>query len=88
MIERHTYDSAYAPIPDSSRGSMLDVARLPNEVQDALSVVRDYEAQGAIYPTLLADPVRAWFRWRERREARAAASSPGSHPTPEEGTDG
>lgn len=66
MISPHAYDRNYVPIPDAPQGSMIDVGQLPGEVRDALRTVREYEGQGAIYPTLLADPVRAWFRHEGR----------------------
>lgn len=66
MIPRHEYDRAYAPIPDAPQGSMIDVPKLPADIRVALRTVREYEAQGAAWPTLLADPVRAWFRFEDR----------------------
>lgn len=45
---------------------MLNVEALPQEVQDALKVCREYEAEGAYNATLVADPVRAWFRYQMR----------------------
>lgn len=66
MTPVHHYDSAYVPIPDAPELSMIDMAQLPQEVQDALRVVREYEAQGAAWPALLARPVRAWFRHEDR----------------------
>lgn len=65
-VPRHQYDRAYAAIPDAPQGSMLDVARLPVEVRSALRVCRDYEAQGAVWPALLSNEARAWFRWFDR----------------------
>lgn len=79
MIPRHTYDRNYVPVPDAPEASMLDVSRLPEEVQHGLRAAREHEAQGAVWPTLLADPVRAWFRYQERsrsfRETRLASET-------------
>jgi hypothetical protein len=66
VIPRHEYDRAYVPIPDAPQASMLDLTQLPDDVQAALRTVREHEAQGAAWPTLLADPVRAWFRHEDR----------------------
>jgi hypothetical protein len=68
-IPRHEYDRAYLPIPDAPQGSMLDIAQLPSEVQDALRVCREYEAEGAYNATLIAPAVRAWFRYLDRLDA-------------------
>jgi hypothetical protein len=82
---RHTYDRRYVPVPDAPQSSMLDVAQLPANVRVALREAREFEEQGAAWPTLLADPVRAWFRHHDR----AASSSPppaGEGRTPRERT--
>jgi hypothetical protein len=63
---RHLTDRAYLPVPDHPRADMLNVEALPQEVQDALKVCREYEAEGAYNPTLVADSVRAWFRYQMR----------------------
>lgn len=65
-VPRHEYDRHYIQIPDVPQGSMLDVDALPPEVVAALRVCREYEAEGAYNATLLADPVRAWFRHGDR----------------------
>jgi hypothetical protein len=72
-IPRHEYDKHYIPIPDAPQASMIDMDKLPINVQWALRMVREYEAQGAAWPSLLADPVRAWFR----AEARASSTTRG-----------
>lgn len=69
MIPRHEYDRAYLPIPDAPQGSMLDVAQLPQEVQDALRVCREYEAEGAYNATLIVQAARAWFGHEDRLAA-------------------
>lgn len=66
MIPRHEYDRSYLPIPDAPQASMLDITQLPREVQDALRVCREYEAEGAYNATLIAQAVRAWFRHEDR----------------------
>lgn len=66
MIPRHEYDRAYLPIPDAPQGSMIDMAQLPDDIQAALRTIREHEAQGAAWVSLLTAPVRAWFRHEDR----------------------
>jgi DNA polymerase III alpha subunit len=70
MIPRHTYDKNYVPIPDAqpgSEGSMINFDVLPPEVQEALRVARDHERNGAVYPSLVTDEVRAYFHYQDRK---------------------
>lgn len=68
-VPRHEYDRNYVPIPDAPQGSMVNLDRLPADVIWALRKVRGYEAETAVNASLLADPVRAWFRYEERAAA-------------------
>lgn len=65
-VPRHEWDHNYLPVPDAPLASMLDVDALPDDVRAALLVCREFEAQGAVWPTLLADAPRAWFRYQDR----------------------
>lgn len=65
-VPRHEYDSDYIAIPDGHGSSMLNVDALPDDVQAALTVCREFEAQGAVWPALITDEARAWFRHQDR----------------------
>lgn len=65
-MSKHEYDKNYTAIPDQPESSMIDMSKLPQEIQLALHVLREYEAQGAVWPALITDECRAWFRYQER----------------------
>lgn len=77
-VPRHEYDRNYVPIPGYPQASMVDLPSLPPAVFDALCVVRAYEAETAVHPTLLADGARAWFRHEQRQ---IDSASPRKDPT-------
>jgi hypothetical protein len=76
VIPRHSYDPNYLPVPDAPEASMLDVSDLPADVQWALKKARDHELNGAAWPTLLDQGVRAWFRYQERSGASRETDAP------------
>lgn len=73
-VPKHSYDRDYLPIPDAPNSSMLAVGKLPDDVQRALGVLRDFELQGAAWPSLMTTSARAWFRYYERAEGRTSWS--------------
>lgn len=64
----HTFMDQYLPVPDMPWRSMIDFESLPEDAQEALTIIRQYDTADSplVGVVSLSMPVREWFWYGER----------------------